>query len=283
MLFKVSPCCVNASTSEVMTLCGETHANTETHWFVQSIGQAISSHDVTDSGVFCLLCSSGIYVSAKKMLRDYVGSIPPPRHQLQKNHLCMNLGFWTVHSHVSLHQSVHGVYGPAEAAQQDDDQDNDDQSRKPPAQQEVEQVPALCVLVIHHQHLPEVHCLRGQMFEKATNLRAIIFHLNRRRPSDVRRSNTLELWRILFMSHTATLPLYPHQLCLLYNLAGFDRLFHRIHWALHCYVSGFSEHLFVETQTQCLIRVCEDLTWGQWHISKLLGWRWAKGKILCGG
>lgn len=67
-----------------------------------------------------------------------------------------------MHLHVSLHPTVHAVYGPAEAAQQDDDQHDDDQRRKSPAQQEVEQVPALRVLVVHHQHLPEVHGLRTQ-------------------------------------------------------------------------------------------------------------------------
>lgn len=78
--------------------------------------------------------------------------------------------FCAVHLHVSLHQSVYGVYGPSEAAEQDDDQDNNDQSRKSPAQQEVEQVSTLCVLVIHHQHLPEVHRL-GTKFEKTTCVR----------------------------------------------------------------------------------------------------------------
>lgn len=68
--------------------------------------------------------------------------------------------FWNDHSHVSLHQAVHSVYGPSKATEQDDDQDNDDESRKSPAQQEVEQVSSLCVLIIHYQHLPEVHCLR---------------------------------------------------------------------------------------------------------------------------
>lgn len=74
--------------------------------------------------------------------------------------------FCTVHSHVSLHQSVYRVYGPSKAAKQDDDQDNDDQSRKSPAQQEVEQILTVCVLVIHHQHLPEVHRLGGTVWEK---------------------------------------------------------------------------------------------------------------------
>lgn len=69
------------------------------------------------------------------------------------------------HSHISLHQSVHTVYCPSEAAKEDDDQDNDDHSGKSPAQQEVEQVSTLCVLIIHHQHLPEVHRL-GTQFEK---------------------------------------------------------------------------------------------------------------------
>ncbi len=73
--------------------------------------------------------------------------------------------FCTVHSHISLYQSIHTVYAPPEAAEQDDDKDDDDQSRKSPAQQEVEQVSTLCVLIIHHQHLPEVHRLRTQ-FEK---------------------------------------------------------------------------------------------------------------------
>lgn len=63
------------------------------------------------------------------------------------------------HSHVSSHQSVHAVDWPSVSAEQDDDLHNDDQSRKSPAQQEVEQVATLCVLVIHHQHLPEVHRL----------------------------------------------------------------------------------------------------------------------------
>jgi len=64
-----------------------------------------------------------------------------------------------------VNQPVHGVYRPPEAAEQDDDQDDDDQSRESPAQQEVEQVAALRVLVIHHQHLPEVHRLEKE-FEK---------------------------------------------------------------------------------------------------------------------
>lgn len=67
-----------------------------------------------------------------------------------------------LHLHVSLHQAVHAVYGPPEAAEQDDDQHHDDQRRKPPAQQEVKQVAALRVLVVHHQHLPEVHGLGGR-------------------------------------------------------------------------------------------------------------------------
>lgn len=75
--------------------------------------------------------------------------------------------FCTVHSHISLYQAVYSVYGPSKAAKQDDDQDNDDQSRKSPAQQEVEQVSTLCVLVIHHKHLPEVHRL-GTELEKTT-------------------------------------------------------------------------------------------------------------------
>lgn len=66
------------------------------------------------------------------------------------------------HLHVSLHQAVHAVYGPSEATQQHDHQHDDDQRRKSPAQQEVEQVPPLRVLVVHHQHLPEVHGLRAQ-------------------------------------------------------------------------------------------------------------------------
>lgn len=70
------------------------------------------------------------------------------------------------HSHISLHQSVNTVYCPSEATKQDDDQDYDDESRKPPAQQEVEQVSTLRVLIVHHQHLPEVHRLGTQIEEK---------------------------------------------------------------------------------------------------------------------
>lgn len=66
--------------------------------------------------------------------------------------------YW--HLHISLHQTVHAVYRPPEAAEQDDDQHDDDQRGKSPTQQEVEQVAALRVLVVHHQHLPEVHGLR---------------------------------------------------------------------------------------------------------------------------
>lgn len=67
-----------------------------------------------------------------------------------------------LHLHVSLHQTVHAVYRPAKAAEQDHDQHDDDQRGKSPTKQEVEQVAALCVLVVHHQHLPEVHGLRTQ-------------------------------------------------------------------------------------------------------------------------
>lgn len=61
-----------------------------------------------------------------------------------------------LHLHVAAHQTVRAVYCPPEAAQQHDDQHDDDQRRESPAQQEVEQVAALRVLVVHHQHLPEV-------------------------------------------------------------------------------------------------------------------------------
>ena len=70
--------------------------------------------------------------------------------------------FSSVHSHISLHQPVYAVYCPSEAAEQDDDQDNNDDSRKSPAQQEVEQVSTLCVLIVHHQDLPEVNRLGTQ-------------------------------------------------------------------------------------------------------------------------
>lgn len=64
-----------------------------------------------------------------------------------------------------MYQAIYGVYGPFQGTKQYDDQENDDHSRKSPAQHGVEQVSAVCVLIIHHQHLPEVHCL-GIEFEK---------------------------------------------------------------------------------------------------------------------
>lgn len=70
-----------------------------------------------------------------------------------------------VHSHISVYQAVYVVYGPFKGTKQCCEQENDDHSRKSPAQHGVQQVQAVCVLVIHHQHLPEVHCL-GIEFEK---------------------------------------------------------------------------------------------------------------------
>lgn len=74
---------------------------------------------------------------------------------LEKETGGMALGY----SHVSVDQAVDAVDVPVVAPQQDDDQDDDDQSGQAPAQQEVEQVAPLRVLVVHHQHLPEVHRL----------------------------------------------------------------------------------------------------------------------------
>lgn len=59
-----------------------------------------------------------------------------------------------------MYQSIDSVYVPSEASEQNDDQDDYDQRRKSPAQQKIEQIPPLCVLIIHHQDLPEVHRLR---------------------------------------------------------------------------------------------------------------------------
>lgn len=70
---------------------------------------------------------------------------------------------YCMYLHILLYQSVCRVYGPPEAAQQDNDQDNNDKCWKSPSQQEVEQVSALRVLIIHHQHLPEVHCLQDSL------------------------------------------------------------------------------------------------------------------------
>lgn len=81
-----------------------------------------------------------------------------------------------VDSHVSVHQAIGSMDVPPKAAKQHDDQDDDGQGRKSPAQEEVEQVPPLCVLIVHHQHLPEVHCLRKQ-FRRNTYLQEV--------PSDV--------------------------------------------------------------------------------------------------
>ncbi|TNN48876.1 hypothetical protein EYF80_040899 [Liparis tanakae] len=94
------------------------------------------------------------------------------RHQHRRAQSCVDVwdeapgeGKDNIHSHVPVDQPVHVVYRPPEAAEQDDHQDDDDQSREAPAQQEVEQVAALRVLVVHHQHLPEVHRLENE-FEK---------------------------------------------------------------------------------------------------------------------
>lgn len=66
----------------------------------------------------------------------------------------------TVHSQLSLDQSINIMNVPAITPEQHRDKNNDDQSRKSPAQQEVEQIASLSVFVIHHQGLPEVNSLR---------------------------------------------------------------------------------------------------------------------------
>lgn len=57
------------------------------------------------------------------------------------------------------------MYAPSKTSQQDHNQNDYDQSRKSPAEQEVEKIASLCVLIIHHQYLPEVYGL-----EKTTEM-----------------------------------------------------------------------------------------------------------------
>lgn len=144
--------------------------------------------------------------------------------------------FFNVHSHVSLNQPVYSVYGPSEAAKQDDDQDNDDQSRKSPGQQEVEQVPTLCVLVIHHQNLPEVHRL-GAEFEKAISLQDFKHknrHTNIKNGGNKTISSFFENIFIFIVSQTPTYNqtfITPTIALMLCYLEGFDILLQLIHWA----------------------------------------------------
>lgn len=75
-----------------------------------------------------------------------------------------------MHLQLSLYQSVDIVNAPTITTEQHRDKNNDDQSRKSPAQQEVEQIASLCVLVIHHQGLPEVNGLRKSNMKDDLNM-----------------------------------------------------------------------------------------------------------------
>lgn len=135
-------------------------------WFIHFIGWAITSHDVTRSGV-------------------YFQKTSPEKKKKEKKH---------AYSHVPLHQSVDGVDAPVEASEQHDDQDDDDESRKTPAQQEVQQVSTIGVLIIHDEHLPEIHRLWGTGGANHFNTGCELFAFDPTRDIKGKQNYFLRLW-----------------------------------------------------------------------------------------
>lgn len=109
----------------------------------------------------CRVCFTGAFKENSSGLKPHLS--PQSQTVLERRKIQIQVTSFhnhtLSHSHVSLHQPVHAVDWPSVSAEQDDDLDNNDQSRKTPAQEKIQQIATLGVLVIHHQHLPEVHRL----------------------------------------------------------------------------------------------------------------------------